>query len=392
MRKILFLIIIYLTITNCLVKNSEAADYTRNFVSLNKSILEQFKDYDERQILYGNLNPNLENKLFKDSSDNLYLIVNGKSINGRNMKLQIDSFEKKNSDYFLRIDYKKLTWNKENLYQIKRRQKVKIGEFKPSIVWESLAKIIQENPSNSLTQKKLCMTFECLVEETKDYKILSYEFTEKTKKAYPEFYEKYANRFDQLKFRTVVIPNGDYSIPIVIENSNRKLILKFPKSGEDIWKNPRRLNFVLDFSLKTFGLTFNVQRMQYILNYNKNKNTETLSGQFYGTPEYNLDGRFFYIIPQGLVDFFIPGNIEEYLDKGLTLLTVGTDGKSGNRFKANYYGKGISAYYNLESSSETYQKRFSLFSSKKDPDKKSPGDIEYFIQDLWKEISKDLDP
>jgi hypothetical protein len=194
-----------------------------------------------------------------------------------------------------------------------------------------------------------------------------------------------------LKFKTVVIPNGNYSIPIIVENDMRKLIIKFPRTGAEIWKNPSRLNFVLDFSLKTFGLNFKVNQMQYIINYKKKGTNESLTGRFYGTPEYNLDGRFFYIIPQGFVDFFIPGNIEDYLNKGLTLITVGTDGKSGNRFKALYYGKGKSAYFTNESTSEVYQKRFSLFASKETQNEKNSGDIELFIQDLWVEIARDLD-
>lgn len=392
MLKFFTQIILFLFFSNCLVKNHEAARYTKNFNLLNQSILEQFEDYDLRQILYGNLNPKLENQLFKDGSDNLYIVMNGKFLNNSQLLLQTSSQEKKDSDYLLRIEYKKIKWNEEDLYQVKRKQTNRMGDFKPSIFWENLSRMIEQDIKTSFTQQQLCKSFKCLVEETKDFKILTYEFDEKTKTEYPEFYEKYATRFDLLKFKTLIIPNGNYSTPIIVENDKRKLIIKLPRNGSMIWKNPSRLNFVLDFTLKTYGLTFKVNQMQYIINYKKEGSTEYLSGRFFGIPEYNLDGRFFYIIPQGLVDFFIPGNIEEYLDKGLTLVTVGSDGKSGSHFHAKYFGKGKSAYFTNESYSEVYQKRFSLFASKETQKQKNKGDIEFFIRDLWSEIARDLEP
>ncbi len=390
MRNFLTISTFCFSILHCLVTNADAARYSNNIKYLNKSLLELFPDFKDRQILSGNLNPKLENKLFQNASGNLYVIINGKFQRNSDFHLTKDSFERNDSDFILNIEYTKLKWEKENLYKVKRNQFLKKGVLKPSIFFQNISKIIRLNPKDSLTQIQLCKVTLCTLEELNNNKLLTYEFNEATNNQYPEFFNKFAPRFDHLNFQLTAIADNDSAKPILIENQKRKISFSLPLDGEQIWKSPKKIELFLDFSLKTYGVTFRVKDMRYILNHKVLINGETLTGKFVGTPHHTLDGRFFYVIPQGVVDFFIPGNIEEYIKKGLILVTVGTDGKSGNRFKAKYIGTGNSAYLQTESQSEIFQKRFSLFANNNESQNPQEGDIDAFIKDLWMEIAKDL--
>jgi hypothetical protein len=379
-----------LILNNCLIQDHESSKFIQNFTLLSQAIYENFPDTEERQILSGNLNPKFENKLFENSNGDLFLIVNGKFDSKSSIRLTKDIFEKKGSDYILNIEFKKLKWENENLYKIKRNQTQRMGNLKPSIFFDNIAKLIRFNPINSLTQIQLCKVLLCSVEELNNNKILAYEFNESTNKKYPEFFKKYAPRFDHLNFQLTAIADSNTNQPIQIENNKRKILFYLPLDGAQVWKTPKKIEFILDFSMKTYGVTFQVKNMRYIINHKFINNGEFLTGKFVDTPHHTLDGRFFYVIPQGVVDFFIPGNIEEYIKKGLILVTVGTDGKSGNQFTAKYIGNGNSAFVKTEFRSEVYQKRFSLFGNTKESKNLKEGDIDSFVKDLWKEIAKDL--
>ncbi|WCL49412.1 hypothetical protein [Leptospira sp. GIMC2001] len=378
---------------NCLSVYPDGSRYWTNFVSLNEAIRSEFKDTDMRAILFGNLNPKNENLLYKSDDESLYLVINAVENSSTPLKWKVskDSEINKKAKFHSKTSFTKRKWDKDDIYYISRKQYSSLGDSKPSLTFLSIAKLIDKEPHPSTTQDWLCKSFKCLVQETKQGRILSYRITNDTKINYPSFYETFAPRMDQIKFNAFAIPDHKQSAQIQIFNRERELFVQLPRQNSKDWLNPKQIHITVDFSLESFGVKFQVKQLKYQLNYSNNGILETLSGKFINTPDPEIQGRFFYIIPPGIVDLFIPGNIEEYFRRGLTLLTQGSDGKSGNRFVATFKGKGSNSSFIMSSQSESYQKKFSLFNSDSNKDNKNQkGSVEDFFKDFWLNIARDL--
>lgn len=116
-------------------------------------------------------------------------------------------------------------------------------------------------------------------------------------------------------------------------------------------------------------------------------NKDVLSGKFINFESRKLTGNFLYFIPTGIIDFFIPGNIDEYLSNALTLLVYGTQGKGGAQFNAEYEKFPNYQRNRITSYSEIMQSRFSLFGA--DSNTKENSNSDFFLQ--WEHtILKDL--
>jgi hypothetical protein len=382
----------------CNTYSPNGAEYWENSNSLNQSIQDHFRGTNFFAILMGNLNPKDESLLDENEDGSLEFKIQAKR-KGSGWVIERVQNINRSAEYSVHTLFQKTTWNREELYEITRKQKAILGDFKPSLAFQSLHDMIAIRPDKSKYQEWLCKAFDCLVEDDKTSRILSYTFSGRTKETYPEMYEKYASRFESLRFQAFAIPDGHRESAIEVENIGKKLLIHLPsntirekaKSSAKDWLSPKRVDIVLDFRLNTFGVSFEVKKLRYTVFHTKLKSSELLTGGFTSNPSPKIEGRFFYIIPPGVVDLFIPGNIEEYLKKGLTLLTVGSDGKKGTRFRIQYFGTGKSAYYLLENNSESYRKKFSLFSNSKDTEnEKANRGQENFFRDMWISIAKDL--
>jgi hypothetical protein len=359
---------------------------------LNQSIQEEFRGTYIPNILFGDLNPKDEGLLNQVNEEEFYISIDGR-LNKDKWNIRRSQKSNPRSNFQSKTNFNKITWNGEELYAIHRKQSAQIGDLKPSISFLGIAELGRKDPSSTHTQKFLCKTFTCLLEETNERKILSYEFSSATKKEYPEFYKKFAPRFDKLQFHATAVPDGNRDSTLLVENNKQKLLIHISRKQKSqlAWANPKRIDIVLDFSIQAYGLNIKVDKLRYVLTYKKTKTSEILSGRFQGNPRSNIEGRFFYIIPQGVVDLFIPGDIESYFTKGLTLVTVGTSGKAGSRFVMHFSGKGEQARFRTDSHSESYRKKFSLFGSKREPlPEPKSGDSNQFFNDFWLSIGKDL--
>lgn len=392
LSRLLFLFLLNILFSNCLVYSPDGAKYIQNYIALNKSIQEEFRGSHIPSILFGNLNPKDEELLNQVNEKEFYISIDGR-LKKDGWKIQRTHKSSLQSNFQSKTNFSKTTWNGEELYVVHRKQSAQMGDLKPSISFLGIAELSIKDPSSTHTQKFLCRAFTCLLEETNEKKILSYEFSSATKDEYPEFYKKFAPRFNKLTFHATVIPDGSRDSSLIVENINQKLLIQFPRKpvSHKAWTSPRRIDIILDFSIKAYGLHIKVDKLRYVLIHKKTKTSESLSGRFQGIPRSSIEGRFFYILPQGIVDIFIPGDIESYFTKGLTLATVGTTGNAGSRFTTYFSGTGKSARYRTDSYSESYRKKFSLFGSKREPPPEpKSGDSNQFFNDLWISIGKDL--
>ncbi len=379
---------IFLSFPGCRVHNPDAAEYWKNSIQLNEELEKELSK--EFRILQGMLDPKEESELYPIDEENLYLAVEGYREVGKWKVSKVRSTSP-DREFTSRTVFTKTSWEDEELYEVHRRQIARIGYVSPSITWEGIARLISKGPEGTSTQDFLCKSMDCSEEITPSGKTLSYTLSEKTKKTYPAFYKKFSKRLSILDFECKGIPDSNSRAAILVTNRNSTILIHLPPASfSRSWRNPRNLNFTLNLTIRSYGIILSIQDMKYILTYQRSGNTESLSGRFLGIPESKIEGRFFYIIPQGLVNLFIPSDIESYLKKGIQLITVGSDGKKGNRFTVRYGGRGKGAYYDLSSSSEVYRKRFSLLGERKQEEEEGTGNQKVFFRDFIEAIRLDL--
>ncbi|MCG6162327.1 hypothetical protein LFX13_19105, partial [Leptospira bandrabouensis] len=98
-----------------------------------------------------------------------------------------------------------------------------------------------------------------------------------------------------------------------------------------------------------------------------------------------ISGRFLQIFPPGVVNCFIPGNMEEYFDQLFLLLVQGSEGNGGNKFESESFRSGNTMKVILKSQAEIFRDRFSPFRSSNEKD-----DEPSFWEMLQKILIEDL--
>lgn len=383
-----------LFLPHCIGYSRDASTYWENLAGVGQAMHNKFYGTNTNAILNGSLSPKDEDELYTIDENTIYLGVEARK-SGNSWVVQKTKSTNPRTTFSNKVTYTKIVSGKDELYDVFRKQYTKMGDARPSITFMAISQLIEKDPSGTETQKNLCRAFHCDIFQTKDRKTLSYTFGKNTQSSYPAFYEKFANRFRKLRFNSLAVPDGKKASAIRVENQSEKLLIHLPVGNQSgkAWKEPKRIDFYVNFSLDSFGLNFQVSNLLYVLNYKKigtpQVPVETLNGRFAGRAQSKIEGRFFYVIPQGFVNLFIPEDIETYLTRGLELVTVGTDGKKGNRFSIKFTGKGNDSSFELRSYAEIYRNKFSLFGDKK-PTEEGKGSTRVFFEDFWLAISRDL--
>ena len=127
------------------------------------------------------------------------------------------------------------------------------------------------------------------------------------------------------------------------------------KKGE--LQNLENMTLFFEIDMNVYGLRIQVQNLEYHIAMKHSEIEEVMTGKFPIYPKYKVSGRLFYILPPGLINIFIPQDIEAYLSDYFDLLTRSSDSEGAN-FTTKIKKEGNHVNVNFESYTEIFQKPF----------------------------------
>lgn len=375
----------------CVVPDADAANYWDHYFSLQDALRTQWGGTSELALIFGGANPKTEKKLYPVSGNpnRLRIALNASSSNG--WDIQFGESRQIDSPYSIQTTYQKSEFEGRPTYKIKRETIIR-SSYQPLHFireWIALQNFMAENAPESLEnqsnlQKFLCTAFECRTSADKNYARVCYQFSGKTKRQFPEFYEKYKGRLERFTLRMRIKASSDPKAkPVLLNTTSDSICLRFSRETIAVPEGDANLSMVSEMEIRFYGIRFWMKRLPYWMHFEKNQ----INGQFTSMPEYKVEGRFLYVIPTSWIDFFLPEDIEEYARQSLELLVHGSDKKGGTRFVTRLRGSGAMEYIHFISYSETPQKRVKFFGGA--PSNDNPK-TEPFVEGFEKAIVEDL--
>lgn len=388
------LLLILPLIVNCVEKNEAAAEYFERYFKYQDFIQTEFKDDPVRGILYGNPETDAEEKFYKkDGYFALSFRLNDIGRSGFKKELSDAPFQIfPQSPYSIFVKAEPAEFYKKPTYKVTRTvemfsPEVSVFDIFPMI--EETVEHLRNSETNQILehsplQKFLCRQFDCEIKKENGEIFLMYTLSERMKEQFPISYKKWNKRLGQVSFRFQLFQPGGFTKGWEFYNEGKKLILGIPDSPKGYWSSPRTLYLRTYLFLNIYGLKIDIRGLGYTLKFSRSGNTDTVTGYYNKIPETTIGGRFLSIFPPGAVNFFIPGNMDEYFDGSFKLLVEGSDGKGGTRFATKTKRNGNKTRVLLTAESEIFRDRFLPFKSSDEDDE--PG----FFSELGKNIVLDL--
>ncbi|MGJ4745723.1 LIC10025 family lipoprotein [Leptospira sp. SA-E8] len=386
-------LLLLLPFIGCVRKNSHAADYFERYFKYQDFIQTEFKDDPVRGILYGNPEADSEEKFYKKDG---YLALSFRlsETGGRFRKELSDSplsvFPE--SPYSIFVKTEPAEFYTKPIYKITRTTEMLSPEVSVFDVFplidETIEHLRKSEPNqvleHSSLQKFLCHHFDCEIKKENGELFLSYTLSERMKEQFPIAYKKWNKRLGQVSFRFQLFQPGGFTKGWEFYNEGKKLILGIPDSPKGYWASPKTLYLRTYLFINVFGLKIDIRGLGYTLKFSRSGNTDTVTGYYSKIPETTIGGRFLSIFPPGAVNFFIPGNMDEYFEGSFKLMVEGSDGKGGTRFENKTKRNGNKTKVVLTTESEIFRDRFLPFKSSDEDDEPA------FFPELGKNIVLDL--
>ncbi|AOP32427.1 hypothetical protein A0128_00120 [Leptospira tipperaryensis] len=385
--------IVFLTY-NCVQKKTNQAAYWQEYLSFQKALSREFPSGGIRNALYGNLTSADETFLQEKEgilSIDFYL---RKTNHGFQSVLTADKVPD-NVPYKIHVDYVPSSFKDQKTYRMKRKTESILPAFSYLDFFSHVDQLqnffrFSKDVSSKFTKisvahQYLCSVSNCDIGRAENSSWLMYELDESTGVKFPEFYKKMFKLLNQVSYRITIFKSGDFLSGIELYNEKTKTFLKIPDTPPGYWLKPETLHIRVSLFIQAYGLKIDIRSLGYRLRFSSSKNYEKITGEFSKIPEKKISGRFLQIFPPGMVNWFIPGDIEEYFDNFFTLLVHGSDGNGGNRFESEAYRVGNKMKVILRSEAEIFRERFKLFQSSGDKD-----DTPAFFEVLEKILIDDL--
>ncbi len=381
----------------CLQKNENQYQFWTGYLSLQRAIQASTSNEVHLQALNGIANNLISKELKTNDEGNLYLTLSGIKQGISNWKIDWYGKNEKSNDYFAEIEFIPKNWDEKEIYSVERSVTHSLRGFKPSDFFRWLNGFIllanQHNEyydfrNRSENLKFLCNTLTCQITETAEWQLLEFTLNETTKARYPGFYNRSGARLEKSKINVTIWDPSNPKYKLRIANQGRTLQFYLPVNPpKDIFLKPKEIRFLGDIEIKSFGITLNLHNLEYKLKADWKPNEDFLQGRFVRLGKKEISGRFLYFIPTGVLDFFIPGNLDEYLSDAMTLMVSGTQGKGGNQFQASFRYNEKTQTTTFKTYGEVMRKRFSLFGS--EDSQKISQDFEFYA--AWEAaMMKDL--
>lgn len=381
----------------CLQKNENQYQFWTGYLSLQKAIQASTTNEVLFQALNGIANNLISKELKTNDQGNLFLTLSGSKQGLSNWKIDWYGKKDKSTDYYAEVEFIPQNWDEKEIYSVERTVSHNLQGYKPSDFFRWLNGFVllanQHNEyyefrNKSENLKFLCGTLACQITETSESQLLEFTLNETTKTKFPGFYNRSGARLEKSKINVIIWDPSNPKYKLRIANHGRTLQFYLPVNPpKDLFLKPKEIRFLGDIEIKSFGITLNLHNLEYKLKADWKPNEDILQGKFVRLGKKEISGRFLYFIPTGVLDFFIPGNLDEYLSDAMTLMVTGTQGRGGNQFQASFRYDGKSQTTNFKTYAEVMRKRFSLFGS--EDSQKISQDFEFYA--AWEAaMMKDL--
>ncbi|MBM9499617.1 hypothetical protein JWG44_05060 [Leptospira sp. 201903071] len=390
---LLWIVVVFLTY-NCVQKKPNQAEYWKEYLSFQNALSREYPSGGIRNALYGNLTSADESFLQEKGgilSIDFYL---RKTDRGFQSVLTTEKAPD-HSPYKIHVDYVPSSFKDQKTYRMRRKTESILPAFSYHEFFSHVDQLQNYFRSNtglsskfekiSVAHQYLCSVSNCDIGRTDNSSWLMYELDETTGKKFPEFYKRMSKLLNQASYRITIFKSGDFLSGIELYNEKTKTFLKIPDTPPGYWLKPETLHIRVSLFIQAYGLKIDIRSLGYRLRFYSSKNYEKMTGEFSKIPEKKISGRFLQIFPPGMVNWFIPGNIEEYFDNFFTLLVNGSDGNGGNRFVSESFRVGNKVKVTLNSEAEIFRERFKLFQSNGEKD-----DSPSFFEILEKVLIEDL--
>jgi len=383
---------------NCFQASINQYQYWISYTTVQKELRESSPSSIHLRALFGILSKENEEKL-RLIENSYFVSVGGNPTSLFDWNLTWNPANPEKYNYFAETKFVPKDWDDKEIYQVFRKFRSNWFGFFPSDFVNAIQSSINElrnNATNSKILEKsrtfqfLCETFECSFQIDNEEIIFTFSFSEETKKRFPDFYKFRGSRLEKSTNRILIRnPKRDKDW-FVILNNGKVISIKFPKAKDpDYFQNVKDFEIITNIEIKAFGIIVNINQLIYKLNLTKVKNGEILIGKFDSVKSQTISGKFLYVIPTGIIDFFIPGNLQDYLQTATRLQVYGTQGLGGSQFRAKFIRDGKIQQNETEFYAESQRKRFSLFGSDSPEEEKASF---LFFAKLEENLLKDLLP
>ncbi|AYV55983.1 hypothetical protein EFP84_10995 [Leptospira kmetyi] len=375
--RVLFCVSICFFLFHCVQKKPQQAAYWKEYLSYQKNITNEYPVGGVRNALFGNLTSADESLLQeKDGilSIDFYL---QKTNHGFRNVLTTEKIPD-NVPYQIHADYFPSLYKDQKTYRMKRKTISILPYYSYLDFFQHVDRLQNFLRSSSTDSNKfasvssahryLCTVSHCDLGRMENSSWLLYELDDSTEAAFPQFYKRFHKLLNQVAYRITVFKSGEFLNGIELYNDGTKTYLKMPHVPAGYWSKPETLHVRVSAFVQVYGLKIDIRSLGYRLRFHSSKNYEKVTGEFSKLPEKKISGRFLQIFPPGMVNWFIPGDMDEYFDQLFLLLVEGSDGNGGNRFESESFRNGDKMKVILKSQAEIFRNRFAPFRSSNEKD------------------------
>jgi hypothetical protein len=388
MIKLLMIALISPLYLNCTMKTSSHYEYWNLFFSTHHEIKNASFMGGEYDILFGGLRPEKEPIMQKDSNGDLFMSVavvkRGEKLN---TNLNASSYPEKDDILHIHSTYSLKDFKGKETYVLKRVSHFSGKEYSilNFIAW--YYSILESTPELKELQKSkafnlFCKYYNCTVENSETGLTFSFIPNLKLKEVDPAQYSRLRKFLDLATIDLkIAAPSGE--LILHLSNDKKNYILSIPqiKIRESLGNFQIMTSVFLDY----YGLKINLSEIGYSISIEKNQNLVITKGYYNKYPKINISGKLWHILPPGVLDLLIPGNMNEYFKDYFDMVYKGSTGK-GNHISiiSNINQNNVDMV--TTNQSEIYRKPFRLFGNPSKQDKQ----VSIFNSEFEKAILEDL--
>ncbi|TGN11003.1 LIC10025 family lipoprotein [Leptospira ilyithenensis] len=370
-NRILLFSLVLLFLFSCSRPNESHYQFWKDYDSMQRAIKSSTTNETFLTAQFGGFSQGKEKDLKKTNSGIFYLELGGKLSDSDKWSIDWYPETTNGSDYFAKTEYTPKLWGQKEIYTVQRSQTSHWNGYLPRdfFAWlNEFAFIASDEPSYQKLKKDsanlqfLCETMQCHIYDETDWVVLEFVLNEETQKRFPGFYNRTGSRLEKSKLNLEIWDKANPEDRIHLSNQGKTLQFRLPaQPRKQFFQKPIEIHFLADIEIRSYGTIAKIQNLEYVLQYYSLANEDRLKGKFIKVGKKEISGNVLYFIPTGIIDFFIPGNMNEYFSDMLTLLVNGTQGKGGSQLEAVYQKKVNLQTNKITTYGEIMRKKFSLF-------------------------------
>ncbi len=388
MKKIIMIAMTSLLCVSCTMKVGTHYEYWNLFFTTHQEIKKASFMGGEYDILFGGLRPEKEPIMQKDSNGDLFMSV---AVIKRGEKLSTNlnasNFPEKDDILHIHSTYSLKEFKNKETYVLKRVSHFSGREYSilNFIAW--YYSILETTPELKVLQKSrafnlFCKYYNCTVENSDAGLSFSFIPNSTLKEVDPAQYSR-LRKFLDLAIIDLKISSPSGEVIFHLSNNKKNFILYIPqiKIQETLGNFQITTSVFLDY----YGLKINLSEIGYSILVDRNQNLITTKGSYNKYPKINISGKLWHILPPGVLDLLIPGNMNEYFKDYFDMIYQGSTGK-GNHISiiSNINQNNVDMV--IINQSEIYRKPFRLFGNPSKQEKQ----LSVFNTEFEKAILEDL--